>query len=67
MQLMNKIDAFGRIISAIKTYRLQTGDYQDLVYNESADAYLKQHLSTQDWHFWQHAQGANSPAIRNFK
>lgn len=63
MQLMNKIDAFGRIISAIKTYRLQTGDHRNLAFNESADAYLKQHLSTQDWLFWQQAQGINLEKI----
>lgn len=59
MQLMNKLDAFGRIISAIKTYRFQTGDYRDLAYNELANAYLEQHLSAQDWLFWQQAQDSN--------
>ncbi|MBC8153772.1 MAG: hypothetical protein H7Z72_12750 [Bacteroidetes bacterium] len=48
-----ELDKLGRIITAIKAYRYQTADYQNPTANESANAYLKQHLSIQDWVFWQ--------------
>ena len=52
----NQLDAFGRIVIAIKGYRNQMADYQNVVDNEAASAYLKQHLSVQDWAFWQELQ-----------
>ncbi len=55
-QFTSQLDALGRIVIAIKSYRSQMADYRDIVDNEAASAYLKQHLSVQDWAFWQELQ-----------
>ena len=55
-QFTSQLDALGRIVIAIKSYRNQMADYRDIVDNEAASAYLKQHLSVQDWTFWQELQ-----------
>jgi hypothetical protein len=55
-QFTNQLDALARIVAAIKAYRNQMADYQDVVDNEAANTYLKQHLSVQDWAFWQQLQ-----------
>jgi hypothetical protein len=52
-QFTNQLDALGRIVIAIKTYRDQMADYENVVGNEAANTYLKQRLSVQDWAFWQ--------------
>lgn len=52
----NQLNALGRIVVVIKGYRNQIPPYQDIVDNEAADVYLKQHLSPQDWLFWQELQ-----------
>ena len=55
-QFTDQLDALGRIVVAIKAYRNQMADYQDVVDNEAANTYLKQYLSAQDWAFWQELQ-----------
>ena len=52
----NQLDALGRIVTAIKGYRNQIPHYQAITDNEAADVYLKQHLTPQDWLFWQELQ-----------
>ncbi len=52
----NQLDALGRIIIAIRNYHGQRPYHQDIIDNEAADVYLKQHLSPQDWMFWQELQ-----------
>ena len=55
-QFTNQLDALGRIVVVIKAYRHEMADYQDVVNNEAANTYIKQHLSVQDWAFWQELQ-----------
>ncbi len=55
-QFTDQLDALGRIVVAIKAYRNQMADHEDVVDNEAASVYLKQHLSVQDWAFWQELQ-----------
>lgn len=38
---------------AIKMYRYQTKDYQNIIGNEGVNAYLKTYLSIEDWVLWQ--------------
>ena len=56
MQFDPELDALGRIVISIKTYRHQTADYRVPATNRQMDAYLKKHLSIQDWVFWQRLQ-----------
>ncbi|MCY7359823.1 MAG: hypothetical protein LH609_20700 [Rudanella sp.] len=44
-----ELAALGRIIIAIKMYRHQTKDYQNLLSNKCVSIYLKTYLSIDDW------------------
>jgi len=45
-----------RIISLIQAYQRQADSSRDLSKDSALNAYLKQHLSSQDWAFWQQIQ-----------
>ncbi len=49
----DNIAALGRIITAIKAYRLLTQDHQTLDCNQALNTYLHQVLFSQDWLLWQ--------------
>ncbi|TAE22027.1 MAG: hypothetical protein EAZ91_24260 [Cytophagales bacterium] len=53
MNTNNTLAVIGRIIIAIKLYRRQTKDHQNLLGNERVDNYLKTYLSNNDWSVWQ--------------
>jgi hypothetical protein len=55
-QFTNQLDALGRIVVVIKAYRDRTTHSQDVVDNEAVNTHLEQHLSVQDWAFWQGLQ-----------
>jgi hypothetical protein len=47
------IAALGRIITAIKAYRLLTNDHRIAGPNQALTTYLQQVLLNQDWSLWQ--------------
>lgn len=47
-----RLEAFERIVSVIKIYCFQTGDYRDPDTNKSLETYLKQNLLGLDWELW---------------
>ncbi|QKZ13816.1 hypothetical protein [Spirosoma sp. KUDC1026] len=54
---IDELAAIGRIIQAIKRFRQQYPDVQTPP-ERAKDAYLKKHLSDQDWLFWKQLQQA---------
>lgn len=61
---IDELAAIGRIIQAIKHYRRQCPDVQTAP-EQAKDAYLKKHLSDQDWLFWKQLQEAPPEPLTN--
>ncbi|AUD02628.1 hypothetical protein [Spirosoma pollinicola] len=53
------------IVSAIRNYCYQTGDYRDPADNASINDYLKQRLSDQNWAYWQRLRPDERAAFVN--
>lgn len=52
---IDELNALGRIIQAIKCFR-QLSPNTQRASKRSENAYLKKHLSSQDWLFWKYLQ-----------
>ena len=53
IEQVSDLHTLGRIITAIKVYRSQTGDYAEPSCNLALDQYLNESLSLDDYTFWQ--------------
>lgn len=62
MLFIDKFDALGRIIIAIRAYRRQSLDHREKGSSDSMNAYLKKHLCPHDWMIWQFLKEANEQA-----
>ncbi|GAB3559876.1 hypothetical protein GCM10027577_53150 [Spirosoma fluminis] len=61
---IDELAAIGRIVQAIKRFRQQWPDVQTAP-EQAKDAYLKKHLSDQDWLFWKQLQQAPPEPLTN--
>ena len=55
-QSVDQLAALGRIVSQVKAYREDSGNYHQRTYGSQLNQYLQQRLSSQDLAFWQALQ-----------
>ncbi len=64
MQVDTELEALGRIIRAVKTYRYQLRTHRAVATTVSMDDYLKKQLSIYDWILWKRLCSGQGATLR---